>query len=241
MSATIDGNAILNGLAGFMQRHRATLYELVRRNFQLLEIAALMASAHHYQSMGYAVQPANLDRRNRFIFKATTTGNPRNYSWFEVAGSGHALGWELHANLPVQSAYNHDGGIYVVDVGVIRQGTEIAPVGKRQWQAGSTDLMTLAEVKAFPVYPMLLAHFLGIVHEIAPAFLSGRVPYGFRRDKHFPPTLFSTRGLSGTSENIIKAYPSRGLRVAIVSNLDTAISMGVLDSTVSIFKMQKAR
>jgi len=183
MKASIDRDSLLQAIEGFTARHRHALHALVRRNSQLLEVAALMSCVQHYEHSGYVVSAMNTDPAGTVVFKSATTGDPRKYSWFAVAtDSGQCF--EIHANLPVKSAYGLDGGVYVVDVAVVTADAAATKVRGRQWVVESLSVLTFAEVKALPVYPMLLAHFVGIVHEVKPQFLAGRVPYGFRRDRH---------------------------------------------------------
>ncbi len=75
---------------------------------------------------------------------------------------------------------------------------------------------------------MLLAQFVGIVHEIAPRFLRGR-RRGFGPRGHIPPTLVTLGGLSGTSTAIIRGFAARGFQLNIAPNYDVRLAMARAD------------
>jgi hypothetical protein len=74
------------------------------------------------------------------------------------------------------------------------------------------------------VYPMLLAQFVGIVHEIKPGFLAAPAPEGFDRYCHLPPVLMALGHFSGNSAAIVRAYESRSIRLCIAENFDVRIA-----------------
>jgi hypothetical protein len=84
--------------------------------------------------------------------------------------------------------------------------------------------VTFAEVKKLVVYPMLLAQFLGIVHEIKPQFIGGVISEQFLEEDHLFPTLASLGHFSGNSTKIVEAYPSRNIRVVIAQNFDVRLA-----------------
>jgi hypothetical protein len=135
--------------------------------------------------------------------------------------------------MPIRGAFPLPNAAYVVDVAVIRPG-KLPPL-KSKCTIESPDLVTFAEVKALVVYPMLLAQFIGIVHEVAPRFLEGRVPYGFRRDDHFRPALITIEHLRPTSREIVDSFPARGFKVKICPGLDNFVARrGWTTSTESV-------
>jgi hypothetical protein len=125
-------------------------------------------------------------------------------------------------NLVVEGA--HDRGRYCVDVGIVKP--DRVPQNKvRAWLAlKNRDLLSFAEVKRITVYPMLLAHFLGIVHELKPKFLSDRSRIHFNRRNYLPPALLVLGGFSANSRDIVENYLSRGVNVKIAHALDIRIS-----------------
>ncbi len=174
----VDIKDIANALATFIVGHQTEFTRLSARRSQLLEVGALSMAAEHYTHNGYDVEPRNLVQRE-FRVKQTTRGLPWNFSWFAASRGSEQL--EIHANLPVQDAVGTDGAQYVVDVAVIRAGSLPTTKPTRAgWARSPNDqVVTFIEAKALVIYPMLLAQFVGIVHEIKPDFLGGRRPQGF--------------------------------------------------------------
>jgi hypothetical protein len=103
------------------------------------------------------------------------------------------------------------------------------PIGSRRanWRAlPNVDLVMFIEAKRLVVCPMLLAQFVGIVHEITPTFLNcTRLPYGFRANGHFYPCLVSIGYLHLTSSSITDAYRGRrSFLIAVLPNSDIEIA-----------------
>ena len=118
------------------------------------------------------------------------------------------------------------GARYVVDVAVIKSAALPSAVrARRQWLAlPNPDMTTFVEAKALVVYPMLIAHFIGIVHELKPAMLHGEFARGFRRQGHFLPALVSLGYLHGTCGDIVKGFKRRNCLLNIVPNFDREIA-----------------
>jgi hypothetical protein len=217
----VDIEAIKRELQRFAVRHQAGLDEVSRRQAQFLEIGALAFVVEHYRKNNYAVEAHGLDASHLFHVKLGSQGNPANYSWFTCRRGGAEF--DIYLNLPVLGGYD-DGGVYVVDVGVVRH----ASLGRRRQHeplaVKNDDLITFAEVKNFRIYPMLLAHFIGIVHELQPPCLGRRRPYGFTRDHHFAPALFTVGSITPNSRLILAGFSARRYRVNVVPGFDLAIA-----------------
>jgi hypothetical protein len=89
----------------------------------------------------------------------------------------------------------------------------------------NANLITFAEAKKLVVYPMLLAHFIGIIHELAPVFLLSLPPH-FEESNHFAPALITLGYCTANSGEIVSAYPNRGVTVNIEANFDDHFSDG---------------
>ena len=140
---------------------------------------------------------------------------------------------ELHMNLMVRSA--HDAGVYCVDVGIVEAGTIPAakPTGTGPWLClENQHLVTFAEVKKLVIYPMLLAQFLGIVHEIKPGFLTSNC--GLKLP-HISPMLIALGHFSGNAGIIVANYPHRGIHITVVENFDSRLAKVRGDLTSSPF------
>ena len=201
-----------------IRAHRAA-FQMVRNDqSKLLELAAITGYAEHYRAHDYDVTIANPPGQKSFIIKTSTRGHPWNFSRF-VAVRGEEV-VELHMNLMVRSA--HDKGIYCVDVGVVKAGCIPSSRPAQPWECLSNEsLITFAEVKKLVVYPMLLAQFVGIVHEILPKYLAVARR---RRTSHPPPTLIALGTFSGNSTSIVGSYRSRKINLQIAENYDIRLA-----------------
>jgi hypothetical protein len=214
--------AISEYVAEFIKSHKTEFEELSRRETQLLELGALVLTAEHYKQRGYDVTACNLVH-DRFRVKCGAKGNPWNFSWFECTRDETVL--EVHANLQVESAYQLDNGVYAIDVGVTQAGWMPDKKGRKNWRSVNNDsLITFVEVKKLVVYPMLLAQFVGIVHEIKPSFLTGSVSTDFVNCGHFPPALISLGYLHGNCHGIRDGFIRRDFRLTIVPAFDRRIA-----------------
>lgn len=185
---------------------------------KLLELAAVTGVAQHYKSQGYSVKVVNPKGKKSFSVKTSTRGFPWNFSRIHVSNGTDSA--ELHMNLLVRSA--HDEGIYCVDVGVVKQTFIPNEKPKGTWTCLDNDhLLTFAEVKKLVVYPMLLAQFIGIVHEIKPGFLSSPCPLN---PPHLPPILIALGHFSGNASVIVNGYASRDIHVTIAHNYDIRLA-----------------
>lgn len=226
----MDVDAARAGIDRLAQRQGATLLELPDIASKLLELAALVLSTVHYRRLEFEVQPANLIEKS-FVLKTSSAGRPWNYSWFYARRGELCL--SLMTNINVQGAFSPYHGTYNVDVAVISD--EISANDMRDsgnwWTASNAKLASFVEAKRMTAYPMLLASFTGIVHEIRPEFVGSSPP---RDDSspHFPPALVTTGPLSATSKSIIRAWAVRGYQLAVVPHLDVRLAEAAADEAV---------
>ncbi|MES2543065.1 MAG: hypothetical protein V4583_21180 [Pseudomonadota bacterium] len=156
-------------LKSFISKHSVKFHNLAIRETALLELGVLTMASEHYRLSGFSVTVENAIE-GLFVAKLSSRGHPYNFSWFRCQKDD--LVYEIHSNLSVMGGHK-DGAIYVVDVAVV-VGDDKVPKSKpkQKWLALDNDsLATFAEVKKLVVYPMLLAQFIGIVHEIMPTRL----------------------------------------------------------------------
>lgn len=85
-------------------------------------------------------------------------------------------------------------------------------------------LVTFLEAKRLHIYPMLIAHFIGIVHEVLPHFLSGAEDPDFVTQGHFPPTLVTLGSYSGNSRAIVEAFAGRNIHLGVAPGFDVRLS-----------------
>lgn len=148
--------ALAKSLEAFVIRHRVTMERLGRRQSQILELGATIGVSQHYSASGFKVTVKN-PSSGVFVIKNGTRGHPCDYSRILCEKEGDMV--EIHMNATVRGA--HDGGIYCVDVALVKPNVipEKRPKGK--WECiANRDLLSFAEVKKLVVYPMLLAQSL---------------------------------------------------------------------------------
>lgn len=213
--------AIESALKKFISQHSVQFHNLAVRESALLEVGALTMASEHYRLAGYTISVEN-PKNGLFVTKLTSRGHPYNFSWFSCVRDDEL--YEIHSNLPVKGAHR-DGAIYVVDVAVV-EGSDGVPKAKpkKPWLAlENKKLATFAEVKKLVVYPMLLAQFIGIVHEITPRSL--RKPKALPKPSaHFPPSLVTLGYLQGTSAKVLGGFAKRKYHVCVVHNFDVHLS-----------------
>jgi hypothetical protein len=201
-----------------IKKHRKAFQVIGHSQTKLLELGAVTGLAEHYKSFGYQARVVNPKGKKSFVVKTSTRGFPWNFS--RIVLEKDEVLCELHMNLVVMGA--HDEGIYCVDVGIAIPGSVPTTKPDADWRClPNAQLVTFAEVKKLVIYPMLLAQFIGIVHEIKPNFLSGR---GGLTEVHPSPVLIVLGHYSGNSREIVSSYPKRNIHVTIAANYDGRLS-----------------
>jgi hypothetical protein len=217
----MDINAVKAALRQFTRDHRATFSLIGSRESQLLELAAIVGVELHYRSNGYSTAIRSPEGTGTFVVKTSTRGHPAKYSCVILEKDGEQN--EAHMNLMVRGA--HDEGIYCVDVGIVRAGVVPETASKAKWPCVPNEsLLSFAEAKRLMVYPMLLAQFIGIVHEIKPEFLRAPSPTGFGRTTQLPPTLIALGHFSGNSAAIVNAFGRRSILICIAESFDIRLA-----------------
>jgi len=174
----------------------------------------------------------------RFRFRYSTAGYPWNFSYFEVAvndaGSGdRVVLFEIRHNQKVAGAWvdtdeeSEDRALFAVDVAVIEADSlPILPQGTKRtdepFWVENRHLITFAEAKKLTAYPMLLAQFLGIVHEIKPEFVGvgdRQVSQEFWQQQHPPPTLMTSNHLTWGTRRVLRSFEERNLTIRVVEDV----------------------
>jgi hypothetical protein len=217
----MDVEALSDHIAAFARAHRTTFSEVSKRQSALLDLGAVVGVERHYGGAGYETQILNPLGGEQFVVKLGARGYPWNFT--RILATKNRSSVEIHMNLVVEGA--HDRGRYCVDVAVTSPNEVPDAQPKKAWLAlENRHLRSFAEVKRLTVYPMLLAQFLGIVHEIKPRFLCSPQRNAFGWNGHMPPTLFVLGLFSGNSAEIVRGYETRGLQVHVTENFDTRIA-----------------
>lgn len=210
-------------VAKVLGKHRAVLDDLSTHQTAFLELAAFASAFEHYRLKQLKVAMIH-PRDGVLTVKTSTRGHPSRFSRIEVQSKTNT--WEIHMNLPVFGP--HGTGIFCVDVGVVRRGSVPTEVSTRKggtkWRAvRNSELITFAEVKKLVVYPMLLAQFIGIVHEILPRFLGRRRPRHFLSNGHFEPALLALGNFSGNASEVVSSFRRRGFAIRVIPAFDVKL------------------
>lgn len=212
---------IETAMKNFIAKHSMQFKDLALRETALLELGALTMASEHYRLKGYVVTVEN-PKNGLFAAKLSSAGHPFNFSWFRCELDGNVF--EIHSNLAVEGAHK-DGARYVVDVAIVNGDTAVPKTKpKIPWdKLENESLSTFVEVKKLIVYPMLLAQFVGIVHEISPQSLKKSKSTSAPSD-HFPPSLISLGYLQGTSAKVLNGFVKRKYRICVIHNFHTHLS-----------------
>lgn len=229
----MDTNLVKSAVEQFLKRNRQGLYDLSTNQSKALELAATVATAEHYRSRKYEVKIVNPPAaKGVFAVKTSTRGHPWNFTRIQITRD--ASEFEIHSNLVVRSA--HDPGRYCVDVGIVKGGAVPTSQPPGVWDCVENhQLITFVEVKKLVVYPMLLAQFVGIVHEIKPHFIGKAVPTWFVKQDHLKPVLASLGNFSGNSSTIVHAYAGRGIRITVAQSFDIRLAKAKAKEILSPF------
>jgi hypothetical protein len=225
-------------IADFLAEHRTTVDNIAASLPHVFEAVCYMLFVRHYEGIGFAVHPRNLLADGRFRFRYSTNGLPWRYSYFEVCErSDDTLGpviAEIWHNQKVQGAWcvQCDAGVFAVDIAVIRPNVLPklpfrTPAGGHRTFAPNADVLTFGESKLLIPYPMLLAQFLGIIHEILPgnvgfSDLGSAVSAIPVQPPHPPPTLFTTGHMSQGTKSILESMLDRRYKLFVLVGIETS-------------------
>lgn len=214
----MDLSEIQKAIRRVIKKHYSVLQELGAKQSSLLELAALTGFVEHYKSQGSSALLVNGEGKRQFAIKMSTKGDPWNFSKFLIEGEHEPV--EVHMNLKVRSA--HDMGIYCVDIGVVNAlKIPRIKIKSRKWEcADNEDLVTFGEAKKLVIYPMLLAQFIGIVHELHPRCIDGFCP----TIPHPAPVLIALGNFSANANVVVTNYSQRNIHVTIAENYDIRLA-----------------
>ena len=223
--------SISDAIRLFARQHRTALDFLNARQTQLLEIGAMVGVVQHYRAYGYNTSIQNPTGAHEFRVKLSTRGHPADYSHV-VCERGTTV-CELHSNLSVFGG--HDSGIFCVDVAIVNSGVVPTTKSKKPSQPlQNSDLISFAEAKKLVIYPMLLAQFLGIVHEVTPKFLKRDKKYRLE-DDHLHPALIALGSLTPNARDILRSFKRRKYKITIAELFDIRLSAAARGGNLSPF------
>jgi len=120
--------------------------------------------------------------------------------------------------------------VAIVNAGVVphKKGKKAAP------PTPNSDLISFVEAKKLVIYPMLLAQFVGIVHEVAPKFLKRDRKYELG-DGHLHPSLVALGRLGTNTQDILKSFKRRKYKISIAEHFDIRLSAAARGGNLSPF------
>ena len=227
----MNSNDVSNAMRLFARQHRTALDFLNARQTQLLEIGAIVGVVQHYRAYGYNTSIQNPAGTQEFRVKLSTRGHPADYSHV-VCERGTTV-CELHSNLSVLGG--RDSGIFCVDVAIVNSGVVPTKKDKKASQpVQNNDLISFAEAKKLVIYPMLLAQFVGIVHEVTPKFLKRDKKYCLEND-HLHPALIALGSLTPNARSILRSFKRRKYKITIAELFDIRLSAAARGRNLSPF------
>lgn len=126
-------------------------------------------------------------------------------------------------------------GVYCVDVAIVNPGVVPTTKGKTASQPlQNSDLISFAEAKKLVIYPMLLAQFVGIVHEVTPKFLKRDKRHRLG-DDHLHPALIALGSLTPNAGDILRSFKLRKYKITIAELFDIRLSAAARGRNLSPF------
>ena len=126
----------------------------------------------YYESNGFVIEIKNL-KKQKFVYKCTTAGNPENYSYFLIKNGRNEF--EIRHNINIQSRHVHEifttPDICILKPNSIKINDEFYETKKKYYYAENKSLISFCEVKNFNPYPELLFNFIGTVNELRPTLM----------------------------------------------------------------------
>lgn len=229
-------------ISTFLKAHKQEMYKVATYASNIFEAVCFILVVKYYENQGYLVKPEGL-QKERFRFKFSTRGQPWNYSYFLVykcneQGEEIPL-FEICHNQKVVGAWFKEeiskyAPLFATDVAVIKAGKlpRKHPKKKGDFSAKNEDLVTFAEVKKLVAYPMLVASFFGIIHELKPEFIQNteqRLSETFWDEKHLPPILFTSNHLTQGTENVLQSLLQREMYLVVLENVDVSSETQLLE------------
>jgi len=216
----------------FLASHKTSIQNVTKSHNNIFEVSCFVVIAQYYEHIGYQLQIKNpVD--GKFRFRYSTNGFPWRYSYLLACTKDDQPAFEIWHNQKVAGWWlsgedEKDIPLFALDIAVITPGGlpanlqfEAKGKGERVW-AKNDDLITFGEAKNLVGYPMLIAQFLGIVHEIKPSFLHekiGVVSREFYEHRHLPPLLLTSGNMLSGALRVIKSFEDRQIEILVIDNL----------------------
>ncbi len=232
-----EKHQLANRVADFLTRYRTEMSDIASYASHVFEAACFILIVRYYETVDYNCKPENL-QDGKFKFRYSTAGYPWNFSFF-TAFSGDPDEessvpiFEIRHNQKVAGAWveaeddTDNKALFAVDAAVVNPGSlPDLPKGQKRtsepYWVENRDVITFMEAKKLTAYPMLLAQFLGIVHEIKPEFLGIKgkeIDETFYDQQHPPPILMTANHLTKGTQKVLRSFEERGLLIRVVEDV----------------------
>jgi hypothetical protein len=230
---TVNFSNLQQRTEDFLASHKTAIQNVTKNHNNIFEVSCFVVIAQYYEHIGYCLQIKNpVD--GKFRFRYNTNGFPWRYSYLVACTKeNNQPVFEIWHNQKVAGEWSTDVDernfpLFALDIAVIKPGALPANLnfkskgtGERVW-VNNDDLITFGEAKNLVGYPMLIAQFLGVVHEIKPSFLHehiGNVPNDFYEHRHLPPSLITSGNMLSGALRVIKSFKDRNIEIIVIENL----------------------
>jgi hypothetical protein len=174
-----------------------------------------------YTNAGYTVTMVNpkVNGKKTFRLKFSTRGAPNKYSYAEISLNGNTV--QLRHQLRISTASHHPGLRHKANICC-----DISIINDNDLSNFSTDdaldnnqLISFGEVKHMSAFAELIASFIGLVYELAPANLNAiRIPGYSSND--IAPFLYVSGLMNPTAKGIHETIVNRQFNIDIYSHLN---------------------
>lgn len=208
-------------LKGFFTKQKPKLNSFGSSVNQTFEAYVFAKVIKWYTAAGHSVKIINpkINGKKAFKLKFSTRGAPCKYSYAEISLNGNTV--QLRHQLRISTASHHSALIHKANICC-----DISIINNNDLSAFSTDdaldnnqLISFGEVKHMSAFAELIASFIGMVYELAPANLNAiRVP-GYSSN-HIAPFLYVSGLMNPTAKGIHETIVNRKFDIDIYSHMN---------------------
>ena len=200
----------------YLRKNSSAIYNNSSRISDFFEMACYNNIVRFYEHKGYNVKIKNLVS-NKFRYKCSTSGNPSNFSYFEISKNNFV--YEIRHNINIQSYHQEDifttPDISIIKGNSIESSTDFYNTKKIYYFIKNKSVISVNEVKNFNPFPELMFNFIGTINELKPNIL--RIPK-YSGNNHLASSLFISGKANRHAERIIKNLQSR-YHINVLSDL----------------------
>ena len=239
----------------FLASHKTGIQNVTKSHNNIFEVSCYILIAQYYEQLGYTLEIKN-SVDGKFRFRYSTNGFPWRYSYLAAcAKDNNQPAFEIWHNQKVAGAWfegddDKDRPLFALDIAVLNPGSLPSNLsfkdkgkGERVW-AKNNDLITFGEAKNLVGYPMLIAQFLGIVHELKPSFLhehKDTIPDIFYNQRHLPPSLITSGNMLSGAVRVLKSFEDRNIEIMVIENLSGRVFSEIISQLSRIIEKNSGK